>query len=250
MNAVIVIPIYRETLTDSERASLVQCCKVLGQYKMSLVCPRGLNTVVYAEIFNSFKVRYSVHEFDKKYFGSTKTYNQLMLNVDLYRKFEESDFILIYQLDAYVFRDDLKYWCMEGYDFIGAPWTRFDFLRNKMHLIEAGVNGGLSLRKISSFVRVLSSDSREDYMSQKGILAVLRSKIPFIQKERNEDGFFSVYARKIDPTFRVAPMEVAMKFSFEYNPEKLFEMTGQKLPFGCHAWEKYSPEFWKKYIHI
>lgn len=42
--------------------------------------------------------------------------------------------------------------------------------------------------------------------------------------------------------------EEAADFSFEANPSYLFSIIG-KLPFGCHAFEKYEyEEFWKKYI--
>ena len=43
--------------------------------------------------------------------------------------------MLIYQLDAFVFQDDLAYWCQQNYDYIGAPWLRdrdFTGLRDKV----------------------------------------------------------------------------------------------------------------------
>ena len=52
----------------------------------------------------------------------------------------------------------------------------------------------------------------------------------------------------IDPKFKVAPYDVAMNFSFEYRPEILYEMTGHKLPFGCHAWMKCNPQFWSNIL--
>lgn len=48
--------------------------------------------------------------------------------------------------------------------------------------------------------------------------------------------------------FNPAPPEVAMKFSFEVHPEVLYELNDKQLPFGCHAYLKYNPEFWKKFI--
>ena len=233
----IVIPIYKEKLTESERVSLVQCCKILGKYDFSLVCPSGLNIEEYTGILDSYNINYKTQEFDGSFFESTKTYNLLMLSIDFYKRFSDYDFMLIYQLDAYVFRDDLNYWCEQGYDFIGAPWNRYDFLRNKIHLIEAGVNGGFSLRRISSFIKVLSDEGKGKIILK-----------DFISSGRNEDGFFSVQAEMIDPTFKVAPYDVAMRFSFEHKPDKLYEMSGHKLPFGCHAWAEYNPQFWKEFI--
>ena len=211
----------------------------MGKYDISLVCPCGLNVGEYASVFNNLNVKFKTQEFDESFFESTKTYNLLMLSADFYKRFINYDFMLIYQLDAYVFKDELGYWCEQGYDFIGAPWNRYDFLRNKIHLIEAGVNGGFSLRKIPSFIKVLSDEGNGKIILK-----------DFISSGRNEDGFFSIQAKMIDQTFKVAPYGVAMNFSFEYKPEKLYEMTGHKLPFGCHAWEKCNPQFWGKYIGI
>jgi hypothetical protein len=41
----------------------------------------------------------------------------------------------------------------------------------------------------------------------------------------------------------------ALAFSIEKNPQIGIKLLGGTLPFGCHAWEKYNPNFWKKYIH-
>ena len=241
MKVSIIIPLYKEKLTDLETASLVQCCKVLSRHDFSLVCPSGLNIEGYADILDSYNINYNTQEFDDRFFESTKTYNLLMLSIDFYRRFAGYDFMLVYQLDAYVFKDELCYWCQQGYDFIGAPWNRFDFLRNKVGLLEAGVNGGLSLRKISSFLKVLG-------LGEVGKGKEIMSK--FIKGGRNEDGFFSVRAKEIDAAFKVAPLNVAMYFSFESKPEKLYKKINNNLPFGCHAWSRYNPQFWKRFIKI
>jgi len=239
---IIVIPIYKEAPTEAEKASLIQCCKVLNRHDFALVCPTDLNAGEYEKLFKGFGVRYRVERFDGKYFQSTKTYNLLMLDADFYKRFVAYDFMLIYQLDAYVFRDELGYWCEQGYDFIGAPWNRFDLLRNKLHVLKAGVNGGFSLRKIASFIKVLEAAEAGG--------AAKEIKDAFIRSGKNEDGFFSWCAVEIDPSFKVAPLSVAALFSFERKPEKLFRMTGGKLPFGCHAWARYNPRFWKRFINM
>ena len=237
--ALIIIPIYKDSLTEAEKSSLIRCCKILGKYDFSLVCSNSLKTEAYEKVLREFSVNFKIERFDEKYFKSIQKYNLLMLDVDFYHRFAAYDYMLIYQLDAYVFRDDLIHWCEQGYDYIGAPWMKFDFLRNKMHILEAGLNGGFSLKKISSFIDVLENKS-----GKKEVLA------KFIKGGRNEDGFFSSHAMEIKPSFKVAPYNIAMKFSFERRPEKLYKMTHGKLPFGCHAWHKYNPAFWKQFIHI
>ena len=55
---------------------------------------------------------------------SVGTYNQMMVERDFYKRFVEYEYILIYQLDAFVFRDELEQFCDYGYDYIGAPWIK------------------------------------------------------------------------------------------------------------------------------
>ncbi|MEI8327616.1 MAG: DUF5672 family protein [Candidatus Taylorbacteria bacterium] len=244
MKTTVLIPIYKKDLTGHETTSLIQVCKILGKYDFSIVGPESVDVAQYTKVLEGSGVKYRIQRFADKYFESTKTYNLLMLERAFYEKFSEYGYMLIYQLDAYVFEDQLEYWCEQGYDFVGAPWMRFDFLRNKVHLLDAGLNGGFSLRKISSLKRVLDIGGTDGTERGREILQ------KFLRGGRNEDGFYSIQAKMIDPTFRVAPREVAMRFAFEQKPEKLFEMTSRKLPFGCHAWLRYDPEFWKKFIGV
>lgn len=44
-----------------------------------------------------------------------------MLEADFYRRFGKYKYMLIYQLDAFVFSDKLLDFCEMGYDYIGAP---------------------------------------------------------------------------------------------------------------------------------
>ena len=64
----------------------------------------------------------------------------------------------------------------------------------------------------------------------------------------NEDYAIVKYAKYFDNGFKVAPAKVAAKFSFEVHPELLYELNNKRLPFGCHSYLKYNPEFWKKHI--
>ena len=64
----------------------------------------------------------------------------------------------------------------------------------------------------------------------------------------NEDGFWAFFAPTYNPIFRIPDTETALRFSFEINPRLCFEQVGGRLPFGCHAWEKHDPEFWRRFI--
>ena len=66
--------------------------------------------------------------------------------------------------------------------------------------------------------------------------------------DRNEDIFWAELAAKRFRWFEVAPAHEAMGFSFEVNPSVLYRMNGGNLPFGCHGWGKYDPDFWGRHI--
>jgi hypothetical protein len=65
---------------------------------------------------------------------------------------------------------------------------------------------------------------------------------------RNEDLFWSWGVPRQISWFRIPPFDIAFKFSFEKFPKHLFLLNKHQLPFGCHAWEKYDPDFWKEYV--
>jgi hypothetical protein len=64
----------------------------------------------------------------------------------------------------------------------------------------------------------------------------------------HEDIFISEKAVKYYPEFKIAPLEVALRFAFDEVPRVCFEMNNYRLPFGCHAWFKSDREFWEPYL--
>lgn len=94
------------------------------QIHICLICHEKLDLSEYKSCFLDSQVDFCVRYFNEQYFDSRKSYNELMLSVDFYRSFREYQYMLIYQLDAFVFEDQLEYWCNKGYDYIGAPWIK------------------------------------------------------------------------------------------------------------------------------
>lgn len=229
----VVIPVYQAKLSTNEQMSLRQCQKVLGKHPIIIVAPDELNT----EFLDAYIQTYKVVRFPAKYFMSPKTYNHLLVSEAFYHAFFGFEYILIYQLDAYVFDDQLLDWCNKGYDYIGAPKLKKEHLAGKDSLFSAPIlmNGGLSLRNVKSILR---------YIRYYGYF--------FKEWKANEDAMFS-FAQKRSYPFRwllkLPNWREALAFSVEKNPEIGIELLGGKLPFGCHAWEKYSPKFWKKFIN-
>lgn len=273
---VVVIPIYKVNPTKSECASFKQVLTVLGQHNIVLLTYTELDLSVYEELSEVVGKKYNIEYFDLGYFRSLADYNRLCYSLEFYNRFLNYEYMLIYQLDAWVFRDELMYWCDKGYDYIGAPMFLEPY---KIRTCVVG-NGGFSLRRISYCIKLLNRNRFIPYLKpffifKKYYISYLLRKmsvremvmfIPlclfkslgirntpnyYINSCRvNEDAFFSVYAKNAwgvkanIPTAREAAF-----FSFEVYPTVLYNYIGEKIPFGCHAFEKCDYLFfWSKYI--
>lgn len=261
---VICIPIYKSIPNENELISFNRVVKVLSKYQISIVTYRNLNIEFYLEILSENEIHYGVQFFNNKNFKSIIGYNRLLISREFYKRFDKFEYILVYQLDAYVFRDELLEWCNMGYSYIGAPWVVEDA---EIEDWQVG-NGGLSLRKTSDHIKVLQSFSlikglipliKTVVKSDSSILkkTILFLLIPFeyifcnntfflLNRFRNnEDYFWSVISNKNFEWFKVPDAKIAMRFSFETSPSLLYNIINQ-FPFGCHAWEKREPIFWSE----
>lgn len=243
--AAILIPIYKEKLSDSEIISLTQLDRILKKYTKILVAPSGLDITEYLKICNKLQV----YRFDEKYFDGFKGYNRLMLSTCFYESFLDYKYVLIHQLDVFIFKDELNYWCNQNYDYIGAPWfkdslkvfikiARRNSFPNALKLLPLkninfrSGNGGLSLRNVKSSIECL------------GLQKQLADSWKFI----NEDIFWSFFSRTNNGKFNIPDFKKALKFAIEKNPKEAFELNNLALPFGVHAWEKWDREFWRSHI--
>lgn len=261
---VVIIPVYKAIPSEIELLSFDQCIRILGEHPISLVAPKNLDLSFYINRFSEIIIQ----TFEPEYFKSTLTYNKLLLSIDFYRRFEYYKFMLIYQLDAYVFRDELVEWCDKEYDYIGAPVHDFtlDNFTGKVSL--ATLNGGFSLRKINSAIRVLSSfrliysfkdifrANVKSYGIGLGFLKAIKfyftgnNTLDKLNKyDRNEDYFWALICPKLFNWYIVSPVEISLDFSFDNYPEKSYSMADEKLPFGCHAIDK-NFTFWQRFISL
>jgi hypothetical protein len=230
---VTVTPIYKASLSVAEQRSVLQGRNVLAAYVRVLVCPKHLDVSAYLAIDADLQIE----RFDDVHFQSIASYNQLMMNPSFYARFRAFTFMLIYQTDAWVFRDELLSWCQKGYDYIGAPWVELPPVSKKpiinlsaLLLGKVG-NGGFCIRNI-----------KKHYYS-----ALIFRPLSFVFS-KNEDFFWCYFMPKLNPFYRIPSATEALPFSFELAPSHCFEQNNQQLPFGCHAWEKYEPEFWKRFF--
>lgn len=226
---VIGIPIYKASLNQYEKISLQQVARVLREYPIVFIAPKSL-IFNYGEEYE----HWNIERFPDEFFQGTEAYSNLCLSISFYERFDNYKFLLIYQLDAFVFSDQLKKFCDMDYDYIGAPWPAFTI---NWRCTKSYVgNGGLSLRKIQSTLELL----RE------------RNPIKCIEKKdlfmHAEDIFFAYAGQQKIWNYRVAPSSVAVHFSIDYEVRKIYEKLSDNVPFGCHFWYKLNFSYWKPLI--
>lgn len=252
----VLVPIYRDSLTEEERISLNSIVDKLKAYPIIFVKPASLSLKRVGEGYPQVMEA----NFDDAFFTSIHSYNTLMLSPAFYERFSLYKYILIAQLDTFIFRDELRRWCRKDYDYVGAPWIvrsiynnpfmRLCSLIKKLYCDLTGKpnsqitgnkvgNGGLSLRKVESHVRATQQ------------LAPLVEE--YLSHERhhlfNEDVFFAIEPNRNGLDFRYPHHMEALQFSFDKHPAYCYRLLGEKLPFGCHGWNKKRMiKFWKPII--
>lgn len=252
-NVCVVIPVYSQAISYYERVSLARCNSILGRHEIILVAPDSLDISNYFSIMSGGRV--SVERFSDQYFNNGLSgYNRLLTSELFYSRFLNFDFILIYQLDAFVFHDLLDLWCQKGYDYVGAPWlhaswqkdysnclfysivSKQSFLKRQLSKLRWRIaggpnslsvgNGGLSLRRTQTF-HYLSAQASN-------IAASCTA---------NEDIFWSIFLPLHGYKIQIPTWREALKFSFDYNPGLCFKKNDLELPFGCHAWFRNDPAY-------
>ncbi len=256
----VVVPLYRFPLQAEEEQALKHLDTFLGGYDRYFITPESLSPD---------RPGFERRPFPDDYFTSVEAYSRLLLSAFFYQAFQDYRFILIYQLDSLVFADRLAEWCETDFDYVGAPWLA-DPTVPEQGFSRVG-NGGFCLRRIASCLRVL--ESRRYLERRVGFLRdLLRAPLPDLAPRRllkrarvlreaqrgvgiyaksytlNEDRFWSDRARLFWPGFRIAPVKAALSFAFERAPGYCFQQNGGRLPFGCHAWQRWDRAFWEPHL--
>lgn len=284
MSCIVVIPIYKDHPSPVEKASIQRTCRVLSKHDIAFVTHEGCLLDDYKRIVGSESGTWRCEFFDKQFFEGVAQYSTLCLSEEFYLRFEQYDYMLICQPDAWVFRDELDYWCEQGYDYIGAP-VYFPIERQKFTRIFYGVgNGGFSLRRISYCMNAIrkdrhriflkpnilakiywygflyNTDYKRSLVKRLSLLPLFIAKVfgfrntmeHYMKEGCEEDAILSFWGSNAwGIKCRVPDECTAARFSMEVHPQYLYEKTGCQLPFGCHAFEKWEYEsFWKKHIEL
>lgn len=245
--AAVAVPIYKSELNEYEVTSLSQCLKVFAKHPIVFYFPENLDLSYYKNFCSEHhNIIWKV--FDNAYFGSGEKNNILMLSSLFYNSFLDYKYILIHHLDAFVFRDELEQWCNANYDYVGSPWptainppkiSRAIGMAGEIYsfFADEGIfvgNGGFSLRNVQKHILALKIFSKQ-------------AKSWHTWNSSSEDCFWASL-KYFYPLFKIPSKEIAASFAFEEEPEQWYKINGNKLPFGCHGWEKFDIDFWRPFF--
>ncbi len=250
----VLIPVYKQEMTGLEKISFNNIYNTLNSHPITIIKPESLDLSALKEEYPLI----AFESFDDTFFKGITGYNRLLLSAVFYERFLNHTYILICQLDSYVFKDELLHFCNKGYDYIGAPWLKKKiyqnfimtfFLDNKkkrynkkdrpcrQNLYDKVGNGGFSLRKTQSFCDAIEKHAERIafYLSHQNV--------PLY----NEDVFWAIEV----PEFNYPSVPEAMQFAFDKYPAYCYQLNGNQLPFGCHGWYKRKWKgFWKEFINF
>ena len=228
----IVIPTHKESMNNYENISFRRCIDVFKDADKYLLVPEKLNVSKYHEMEPNIQII----RFPNKYFESEKGYNLLCKLKYFYKPFLSYQYMLLYQLDCFVFENNILEWIEKDYDYIGAPWLDIEFVyRRTNKLLHPFIkpffrkvgNGGLSLRKIKKFYDISVSTH-------------------FIAKHFtfHEDLWWSNVIPRLYK-LKIPDVNESLSFAFEVDLKYSLDKNGGRLPFGCHSWEKFDINFWR-----
>lgn len=222
-----VVPIYRPTLSSSEKQRLIRTLKNVPADSCFFVGPESLR----GRLSDPALRLIPFVGFQDRHFGSVGTYNSWILQPELYRCFSRFTFVIICQLDAVIVRPlpiDFNW----DFDFLGAPWVppwkiwwnpitkRLSRTgpRRLQRTLHVG-NGGLSIRRTDVFRSL--------------------KRVPKFRRMPNEDIIISYFHRRLG--IKIASPELAEKFFMETGARQWAPGTPVPSVYGFHALNKFNP---------
>jgi hypothetical protein len=116
--------------------------------------------------------------FPGKFFQSRQHFASLLLMEDFYDRFNWCDFLLVHELNSWIVRDELFYWCKQGYDYLksGPVYDAFPESKDgvitrtlglndeQKRLFGSGYNdNGIYLCQIERMTNTLKAKRKEAY---------------------------------------------------------------------------------------
>lgn len=259
----IIVPVY-DNLSVCDKLSLRSLIKsilITGKlkYPIYIICPHSKLKTIYVDfngfLYNEFGLDLDITRFVSfadKYFDSTEAYSRLLLDYKFYETFYQIGFeySYIFQLDCFMFRDELQYWVDLGYDYIGAPIcaSNSDWGENANNLDYVG-NGGFSLRNNGTFSKILNQEGVYKEIYHKYSKELFGAYLPK-NSDKHYTDFEDIYICGLLSKFvkiKIPGAKVAAKFAWDRNPWVVQNKYKVELPMCCHNWILFS-RYWVDYI--
>jgi len=204
--AAIVIPCFGADRHVTELALIRHAWRELPGFSLVFAGPDGMDE-------NGLKAAFpgcTVYKFDASFFENRKSYTSLTLKEDFYDIFGWSEFILLFEPSSFIVKNQLHYWCKQGYDYI------------------AGNDGSLSLRNVDRFLSHTKKNRREIHHFLSGNGAVT-SDHPFWEKK----------SKGIWPSLR-SPTRIVSTYFSRPLAHHLAGPGPQELPFALTGFDIHS----------
>jgi hypothetical protein len=226
----VLVPILNPVLSSFEKKILDHCALTLRKYSLIFVVSED------AEV-NELKESYRHADFitfNEKYFASRGALASLFLMEGFYERFSWCEFLLIHELNSWVVKDELHYWCKQGYDFLkadperkGGFFSDFERLRGLSDTDKQAMDldfegNGLFLCHIERFVRNLKA--------KKTVAHSYRHNSLFVHKDSL---FWELEPNRFWPGLRRPTKIVQTRFSVKLAKEATFgNADRESWPFG------------------
>lgn len=238
----VVIISHRESLSENEILSLRQCMNIFRSRPIYICCSTHFDTRVYTDVAAEFDTDCRIIRMDPVFFHVDQTRQLLMRTPQFYNYFTDFEYVLTYQLDCWVFRDDLDNFCESGYDYLCAPLVEeCKDISTQNFILPEIIISGLMMTKVSAMIKCIYMQLRDDLMhNYKSILSK-----PYISDKKS----MGSYLTSINSEFKTAPEDICMEFAFGAKPRQFYEKI-KKLPCCCKGYVYHDKEFWSKFIPI
>jgi hypothetical protein len=213
--AVAILLSHNTRYTADEEAAFRHARHYLGRHDKYVVMPDS-HAGIYPGLA-SLRLR-------NRLFAATRPQPALLRSTAFYRAFRAYEFLFVYHLDAPICSDRLIEWCAAGYDYLPGP--------------------GFSIRRVASFLRLLEARGNSVRSCVQALLPF--SAVQWYENRRGggcvpEERFWAEAAAAHDPTFRMAPPDLAARLTSEPVSRVLRHGPGSEVrlraPREARAWE-------------
>jgi hypothetical protein len=139
--AILVIPVFNTGWSPVEYTLLLRAREELAEFSFVFICSENADTGAISEEFPEAKI----YRFAPEFFNDRMGYTRLLLRPDLYEICGWAEYILLFEPNVFIVKNQLRYWCKQGHDYI------------------SDVAGYLSLRHVDTFMSLTRRGNRSIY---------------------------------------------------------------------------------------